>query len=78
MSNARFGCEKSKCKQVNLSLLKWIEMADLKALADAIIKGDQKAAVQITKAALGEGTAAESVLNEGLITGMDVIGSRFT
>ena len=52
-------------------------MADLKALAEAIIKGDQKAAVQITKAALGEGTAAESVLNEGLITGMDVIGSRF-
>ncbi|MBA7655160.1 Methionine synthase [subsurface metagenome] len=52
-------------------------MADLKALADAVIKGDQKAAVQITKAALGEGTAAESVLNVGLITGMDVIGSRF-
>jgi 5-methyltetrahydrofolate--homocysteine methyltransferase len=52
-------------------------MVDLKALADAIIKGDQKAAVQITKAALGEGTAAESVLNEGLITGMDVIGSHF-
>ncbi len=52
-------------------------MADLKALAEAIIKGDQNAAVQITKAALGEGTAAESVLNKGLIAGMDVIGSRF-
>ena len=52
-------------------------MADLKALADAIIKGDQNAAVQITKAALEEGTSAEKVLNEGLIAGMEVIGGRF-
>ena len=52
-------------------------MADLKALADAIIKGDQNAAVEITKAALEEGTSAESVLNDGLIAGMDVIGGRF-
>ena len=52
-------------------------MAELKALADAIIKGDQNSAVEITKAALAEGTAAESVLNDGLIAGMDVIGARF-
>ena len=52
-------------------------MADLKALADAIIKGDQNAAVDITKAALEEDTPAESVLNDGLIAGMDVIGGRF-
>ena len=52
-------------------------MADLKALADAIIKGDQNAAVEITKAALGEGTAAKSVLDEGLIAGMGIIGGRF-
>ena len=52
-------------------------MADLKALADAIIKGDQKTAVEITRAALDEGTAAESVLNDGLIAGMDVVGVRF-
>jgi len=52
-------------------------MADLKALADAIIKGDQNASVEITKAALEEGTSAESVLNDGLIAGMDVIGDRF-
>ena len=52
-------------------------MADLKALADAIIKGDQNTAVEITKAALDEGTPAESVLNDGLIAGMDVIGGRF-
>jgi 5-methyltetrahydrofolate--homocysteine methyltransferase len=52
-------------------------MADLKALADAIIKGDQNASVEITKAALEEGTSAESVLNDGLIAGMEVIGARF-
>jgi 5-methyltetrahydrofolate--homocysteine methyltransferase len=52
-------------------------MADLKALADAIIKGDQNAAVAITKAALDEGTAAKSVLDDGLIAGMDVVGARF-
>ena len=52
-------------------------MADLKALSEAIIKGDQNTAVEVTKAALAEGTAAESVLNDGLVAGMDVIGSRF-
>ena len=52
-------------------------MAYLKTLADAIIKGDQDAAVEITKAALGEKTTAKSVLEEGLIAGMDVVGGRF-
>ena len=52
-------------------------MVDLKALAEAIIKGDQNTAVEINKAALDEGTAAKSVLDEGLIAGMDVIGARF-
>ena len=52
-------------------------MADLKALADAVIKGDQATAVEITKAALSEETAAKSILEEGLIAGMDVVGARF-
>ena len=52
-------------------------MADLKALAEAIIKGDQNTAVEITKSALKEGAAAKSILEDGLIAGMDVIGSRF-
>jgi 5-methyltetrahydrofolate--homocysteine methyltransferase len=52
-------------------------MADLKALADAVIKGDQGTAVEITKTALAEGTSAKNVLDDGLIAGMDVIGGRF-
>jgi len=52
-------------------------MTDLKALAEAVIKGDQSSAVEITGAALKEGTAAKDVLEEGLIAGMDVVGARF-
>ncbi len=52
-------------------------MADLKELADAIIKGDQNTAVEITKAALAEGTAPKTILDDGLIAGMDVVGARF-
>jgi len=52
-------------------------MADLKALADAVIRGDQNAAVGITKSAIDEGTSAKRVLDDGLIAGMDVVGARF-
>jgi 5-methyltetrahydrofolate--homocysteine methyltransferase len=52
-------------------------MADLKALADAVINGDQNTAVEMTKAALKEGTAAKDVLDNGLIAGMDIVGARF-
>jgi 5-methyltetrahydrofolate--homocysteine methyltransferase len=52
-------------------------MADLKALSDSIIKGDQKTAVDVTKAALDEGMPPGTILAEGLIAGMNVIGVRF-
>jgi len=52
-------------------------MTDLKALADAVINGDQNTALEITKAALEEGTAAKDVLDNGLIAGMDIVGARF-
>jgi len=51
-------------------------MADLEALAEAVIGGDEKA-VKLTKAALDEGVAAEKVLEEGLIAGMNTVGERF-
>jgi len=52
-------------------------MADLKALADAVIKGDQDTAVEITKSALAESMAAKTILDDGLIAGMNIIGARF-
>jgi 5-methyltetrahydrofolate--homocysteine methyltransferase len=52
-------------------------MADLKALSEAIIKGDQKTAVAVTTAAIDEGMAPGTILSDGLIAGMNVIGVRF-
>lgn len=52
-------------------------MADLKALSDAIIKGNQKLAVDITKQAVSEGMNPATILGDGLIAGMNIIGIRF-
>ena len=52
-------------------------MADLKALSEAIIKGDQAKALDLTKEAIAEGISPETILNKGLISGMDTIGERF-
>jgi len=52
-------------------------MTDLKALAEAVIKGDANEAITITKDALGEHIPAGRILNEGLVAGMDVVGVRF-
>ncbi|MFA6187368.1 MAG: corrinoid protein [Phycisphaerae bacterium] len=52
-------------------------MADLKALGEAVIRGDQNKALEITKAAIAEGMAPETILKSGLIAGMNIIGERF-
>ncbi len=52
-------------------------MADLQALAEAIINGKREDAVQITQAALDEGVGPDTILNEGLVAGMNVVGERF-
>lgn len=52
-------------------------MVDLKTLAEAVISGDKQAAIEITRAALNDGVEAISVLNQGLVAGMDVIGTLF-
>ena len=52
-------------------------MADLQALAQSVIKGDLKTAVELTTQALDEGMPPAEVLSEGLIAGMTVIGVRF-
>jgi 5-methyltetrahydrofolate--homocysteine methyltransferase len=52
-------------------------MADMNALADAVINGDQSIAIEITKAALAEGIPAKKILDEGLIKGMDTVGTLF-
>lgn len=52
-------------------------MADLQALADSVIKGNQAESVRLTQEALNEGIGPKKVLEDGLIAGMSVIGVRF-
>jgi 5-methyltetrahydrofolate--homocysteine methyltransferase len=52
-------------------------MADLQALAEAVISGKRDEVASLTQAALGEGVSPEAVVNEGLIKGMDEVGRRF-
>ncbi len=52
-------------------------MADLEALKNAIIKGNQNLAKEITEQAIAENTAPEVILNDGLISGMAVVGEAF-
>ena len=52
-------------------------MADLNALADAIINGRAKKAVEITTQAIEEGVAPGTILNDGLVAGMNVVGEYF-
>ncbi len=52
-------------------------MADLQELSEAIIAGDQKNALEITKSAIQQGTKAKKILDEGLIAGMNTVGKKF-
>ena len=52
-------------------------MADLKALADAVISGNHLKAVELTKQALASKTPPDQVLQKGLVAGMDVVGQKF-
>ena len=52
-------------------------MADLEVLKNAVIKGDQNTAMEVTTKAIEEGMAPEDVLRNGLIAGMDVVGRAF-
>ena len=52
-------------------------MADLNALAEAIINGNRDDAKRLVQEAIDEGVDAEAILNDGLTAGMDVVGQRF-
>jgi len=52
-------------------------MADLQAIAEAVIRGDRDAVGSMTQAAVDEGVSAEQIINDGLIAGMGVVGTKF-
>ena len=53
-------------------------MADLKAMAAAVEKGDRDTTVRLVKEALAEKVGPEKILNEGLIAAMTEVGHKFT
>ncbi|MCE5324521.1 corrinoid protein [bacterium] len=52
-------------------------MADMEALAQAIINGKAPDAKEITENALAEGMNPGDILNNGLVAGMNVVGAKF-
>ena len=52
-------------------------MADLQALAEALIKGDRDTVTTLTQQAVDEGVGPQKIMDDGLIAGMDVVGKRF-
>ena len=52
-------------------------MADLQALAEAIINGDRDEVTRLVQEAVAEGVGPGSIVNEGLIVGMAEVGRRF-
>ena len=52
-------------------------MADFQAIADALIKGQAPTVKELVQQAVDEGVSAGDILQNGLISGMSVIGERF-
>ncbi|MCD4669203.1 MAG: corrinoid protein [Actinomycetia bacterium] len=52
-------------------------MAKYQELADAIIKGDNIASKEMAEKLTADGVKATEILNEGLVPGMDVVGTKF-
>lgn len=52
-------------------------MTELRALTESVIKGDGETASRLTQDAIEKGIAPDTILENGLIAGMDVVGKRF-
>jgi len=52
-------------------------MADLQALAEAVISGKKEEAERLAQEAVDGGVDPGSIINDGLIAGMSVVGDRF-
>jgi 5-methyltetrahydrofolate--homocysteine methyltransferase len=52
-------------------------MTILEEMAESLIEGQEDKVAELTQKALAEGIGATEILNNGLITGMNVVGERF-
>lgn len=51
-------------------------MADFNGMQDALVHCDKAKLLGLVNGALGEGTSAANILNQGLIAGMDIVGEK--
>jgi len=51
-------------------------MADLNAITQALISGDEDQVTRLVQKVVDENVAPKEILNEGLIKGMDIVGER--
>jgi 5-methyltetrahydrofolate--homocysteine methyltransferase len=52
-------------------------MADFKGIAESLIEGNAGKAKELVQSAVDEGVDPKKILDEGLISGMEVVGVRF-
>ncbi len=52
-------------------------MSILTEMSEALQKGKAKVVKELVEKALAEGTSAQQILDEGLLSGMDIIGEKF-
>ena len=52
-------------------------MEILQQISESLQRGEDQKVAELTKQAIDDGLAAEQILNEGLLAGMDVVGERF-
>ena len=52
-------------------------MADFEKMSQAVIEGNQDQVIELTQAAVDEGIEPNTIIEKGLINGMNVVGKRF-
>jgi len=51
-------------------------MFDAKSMIEALVEGDEGKLAELVRAALDRGVSAKQILNEGLMSGMDIVGEK--
>jgi len=52
-------------------------VADFEKISDSVIKGDEEKVKELVQEAIDEGLEPSEIINQGLISGMNVVGKRF-
>ena len=52
-------------------------MADFEKLSESVIKGEEEKVKELVQEAINDGLEPSEIINQGLISGMNVVGKRF-